>query len=980
MKRTFILTTACAAMFFNSTPAGAETFGSDTLIIPMDTDYQDEGMFLAYGLVYQLLLNDIPVHWAILDNKAFLDPDFTASSVDVTTDAVITDHSYRGGPWLISPEDSTAALAIVEGWISSHPTTVVHRATAPFSADVARTLVAAPNIAMFADGNEKIARGYVQAAQIPDSTGSLAWANDSPDMLSPAEVAGTTTNQADGALFDEDGDPVYCQLMSMHWGVNDARDVNKDGPEVVAEVRSFLNHAVHFFAECQAVNAFENDLTNGLFLTTQGFVIGDRPSAVDYYHSDSPFVQIDGTYATVGGSEPAYTLPDGESYKANDIVMLTEAGTAVGVNDVWMTGFLDGACPGSEGLDCGGVGKVSYLGGHEYSTNVPLSTNPSSWGTRVFLNSLFEAPCATRDGQSRIRLRKSGPRVTTTGSVTYTFSVTNDGPTVVLGATMTDTLPGGAMFDTASGGGTFDTGVVTWDLGNLGVDEVQTRELTISLPEYGTYFNTAELTYNVGLNDYTIESSEVVTDYDADSDGDGVIDAFDACPSDVNTDQDLNVDVANCGACGNACTATNGTPGCEGGSCVVLDCEAGFFDCDGDASNGCETTQASLASDDDNCGACGNACGASKDCVEGVCVAAACEDGYQDCNAEPLDGCEYEEAWFATDTNHCGDCDTACTPEQSCINGACVESLCPLGLADCDASGGCETNILEDTSSCGGCNVPCAPALAVAACVDGQCSIASCEEGFEDCDGLATTGCEYASANLASDALNCGACGVVCELPAATSSCIDGSCVIKQCAAGYEDLDGDGANGCEAESGNGPTGGSDAGAGTDPAAGGGTDVTGTDVASTDPGSTTGGSGADAGAGADGSGSGSDGADASTASGDGTGAGDGAGGTGAGSNAGGTDTSGTSSDPAAGADDGSAADDAMGVDDTPPDDGAGTDDVGALDGDAGSASGGDAESGDDAGCGCRTAPSDGRGQLWFLALLGGLFLVRRRSSR
>jgi len=76
---------------------------------------------------------------------------------------------------------------------------------------------------MHQDGNEGIARSYLQAAGIPDSTLNPAWPLTSPDMLTPAEVAGaTTTNHHDGKLFDADGDPVYCQFMSMHWGVNEA--------------------------------------------------------------------------------------------------------------------------------------------------------------------------------------------------------------------------------------------------------------------------------------------------------------------------------------------------------------------------------------------------------------------------------------------------------------------------------------------------------------------------------------------------------------------------------------------------------------------------------------------------------------------------------------------------------------------------------------------------------------------------------------
>jgi hypothetical protein len=40
-------------------------------------------------------------------------------------------------------------------------------------------------------------------------------------------------------------------------------------------------------------------------------------------------------------------------------------------------------------------GKVSYLGGHQYQTSVPVTSGSQSQGTRLFLNALFEAQCVT---------------------------------------------------------------------------------------------------------------------------------------------------------------------------------------------------------------------------------------------------------------------------------------------------------------------------------------------------------------------------------------------------------------------------------------------------------------------------------------------------------------------------------------------------------------------------------------------------------
>jgi MYXO-CTERM domain-containing protein len=272
-----------------------------------------------------------------------------------------------------------------------------------------------------------------------------------------------------GALFTEDGAPAYCQIMSMHWDVGARETVECGGGEcpdtpgecagtpityhvheVVAEVRSFLQYSTHFFAECQAVNAYENTVPNpawpylddegrtGHYLTTTGdppacpcepsdegdfecvedgcgpgvdcclpsnakergagFLIADSPSPFRILRPEVAYMQFDGVFAPQGGSEPAYNLSEylGTTYKNDrDVTFITAEG-GPGVQDVWMTGYLDGECDIDQddqvelqltaGRDqwCGG--KVSYLGGHSYAGKT---------GQRLFLNALFEADCVT---------------------------------------------------------------------------------------------------------------------------------------------------------------------------------------------------------------------------------------------------------------------------------------------------------------------------------------------------------------------------------------------------------------------------------------------------------------------------------------------------------------------------------------------------------------------------------------------------------
>jgi len=137
-----------------------------------------------------------------------------------------------------------------------------------------------------------------------------------------------------------------------------------------------------------------------------GYEVAAQPAtaSVQVLRPDVPYNQLDGAHGTVGGSEPAYNLSDylGTMYKNNRQVTLLTGPNGPGDQDLWMAGYLDGCGdiilkPGQKhGTGC--EGKISYLGGHQYSTNVPLSSGSSSQGTRLFLNALFEAQCTVDNG------------------------------------------------------------------------------------------------------------------------------------------------------------------------------------------------------------------------------------------------------------------------------------------------------------------------------------------------------------------------------------------------------------------------------------------------------------------------------------------------------------------------------------------------------------------------------------------------------
>src|SRR3712207_4717284 len=89
VHRAVLLGVLVLAMLWPAGSAGAApaAFGTGTLIVPMDVgpDGQDAGALRAYGLVYELLPNGVPVQWAIDPAKAAGGADFSLAGGTVTS-------------------------------------------------------------------------------------------------------------------------------------------------------------------------------------------------------------------------------------------------------------------------------------------------------------------------------------------------------------------------------------------------------------------------------------------------------------------------------------------------------------------------------------------------------------------------------------------------------------------------------------------------------------------------------------------------------------------------------------------------------------------------------------------------------------------------------------------------------------------------------------------------------------------------------
>ncbi len=206
---------------------------------------------------------------------------------------------------------------------------------------------------------------------------------------------------------------------------------------------------------------------------------------------------------------------------------------------------------------------------------------------------------------------------------------------------------------------------------------------------------------------------------------------------------DTTTSAANCGTCGNACTADQT---CVAGTCTTpMTCPSGQTSCGG----ACIDTQ----TDATNCGSCGRACSAGQACTAGACTAVTtCPSGQTACAGTCVDA--------QTDISNCGTCGNACPTGQTCTAGVCAARTCPTGQTDC--SGTC-VNTTTDATNCGICGRSCSAgqACTASACIDGT----TCPTGQIRCSGTCV--------NTQTDDTNCGACGTACT---AGQVCRTGAC------------------------------------------------------------------------------------------------------------------------------------------------------------------------------------------------------------
>jgi hypothetical protein len=168
-----------------------------------------------------------------------------------------------------------------------------------------------------------------------------------------------------------------------------------------------------------------------------------------------------------------------------------------------------------------------------------------------------------------------------------------------------------------------------------------------------------------------------------------------------------------------------------------------------------------VATDQENCGACGNVCGAGQTCQNGLCQ---CSSGLLACNGMCV----------SSTATHCGGCNTTCASGQVCSQNACQTS-CGTGETQC-SDGACVSPTGGDALHCGGCN----------ACPAG----AACNAGVCSCSVAGQMMCGSSCVDTMTSAANCGGCNRPCN-----GTCANGVCTTTSGTGGAGGSTGTGTGG-----------------------------------------------------------------------------------------------------------------------------------------------------------------------------------------
>jgi hypothetical protein len=270
------------------------------------------------------------------------------------------------------------------------------------------------------------------------------------------------------------------------------------------------------------------------------------------------------------------------------------------------------------------------------------------------------------------------------------------------------------------------------------------------------------------------------------------------------------------------CAPPMGWGACSARTPVAELCNGRDDDCDGMTDEEIPDTTCGVGGCERRVAACTN--GRPNTCMPGMPDLELCNRLDDNC-----DGRVDENFNLQTDVGNCGTCNRTCTFTNAvpkCDTGNCAIDRCIAGWVNLDGvlANGCEhpcspTNnsveicdgldnncdgrtdegfdLVGDPMNCGQCGLVCNVAngsVSSYRCVAGRCGVGMCAMGRGDCNQAFADGCEE---NLVNSLTHCGQCGMACTPANATGVCTMGSCRIQTCAAGFRDCNMMVGDGCE---------------------------------------------------------------------------------------------------------------------------------------------------------------------------------------
>ena len=255
--------------------------------------------------------------------------------------------------------------------------------------------------------------------------------------------------------------------------------------------------------------------------------------------------------------------------------------------------------------------------------------------------------------------------------------------------------------------------------------------------------------------------------------------------------------LSHCGGCNYACKEHLPDPNAEAKTCnngvCNYSCKGGYENCSTTAKIQC-VSKSGMASDNKNCGGCGNKCGQNYACISGSCQLAVCTDNKSLCDINNKRYC----ADTQSEASNCGTCGYACSAHplvnatsNSCSSGQCSYQ-CNTGYTNCGGDKASNIKCINvksnDVNNCGSCGNKCASTAGtngtLSGCASGTCKYI-CKSGFTKCSGTDSAPKCY---NLTNDRYHCGTCSKSCPAKAGTNGTFDkcsASACRYKCVSGY---------------------------------------------------------------------------------------------------------------------------------------------------------------------------------------------------